>query len=532
MFQTKKQAAVKEVTFAVKKGNIRSTISGTAQLEPQEQQNIVPPKEGMIKTINLTKNQQVKKGDLLLELTDSELEVKLDSAEITLSQQQADMKDLQTQLASQRMVVPVSGKLIMGTNIAEGSSVSKTTKIATIADPNSLSVTLPFLQEESSQVQTGDRVQLTIEGFMLTKSGTVESVKPAAAPDAKGNRLNSIVVRIDNDGTMDADLKVKGYIVNGGLKVESQADAAIQYKTTTSVLAGVSGTIDKLGIKENQMVTAGQLIGTITNDTLQKDITNKQQQIDQSQRTIDNLKDQLEKLKVYAPFDGVFSTDFADQKKNVLASYTVGTTINNGVQLGAVASLDTLQLPIKIDELDLPKIKAGLKAEVKVDAVPGKVFTGEVTQVSTVGTVTNGVTSYTAVVTLKNASELKYSMTATADILIQDKKDVLVVPVEAVKTRNGKKVVTLKNADGTNVADHEVKVGANSSTMIEITDGLKEGDTLVVSTSGSSGKLSTQDANQLRNQFQQQGGRTTAPAGGGGFPGGGGGGGFRGPGGG
>ncbi|MDF2964063.1 MAG: MacA protein [Paenibacillus sp.] len=510
MFQSKQQAAVKETAYAVKKGNIRSVISGTAQLEPQEQQTIVPPKEGMIKTINLTRNQTVKKGDLLLELSDSTLDEKLDQARLTLSEYQADLQDLQAQSAALKTYAPASGKLILSANISEGATVSKTTKIATIADTAALTVTLPFLQEEAAQIQAGDTVQLTIDGYMLTKTGVVSSVSQAVKSDSKGNRLIDVVIRIDNDGSMDAGQTVKGSITAGGVKVESKAQAALQYKTSVTVLAGVSGTIDQLVIKESQMVKKGDLINTIVSDTLKKDITSKQNQIEQSLKSIQDLEEQLEKLKVTAPFDGVFSTDFVDQKKNVLTAYPVGTTIESNVQLGAVANLDTLQLPIKVDELDLPKIKVGQKAEVKVDAISGKVFTGEVTQVSTVGTVTNGVTFYTAVITLKNASELKYTMTATADILIEDKKDVLVLP-------------------GTIEAEHEVKVGANSSTMIEITDGLKEGDTVVVQAAGTQRKLSDQELNQLRNQYQQgarnggTGGSTGGQGGGGqgGFPGGG-----------
>ncbi|MFD0677925.1 MULTISPECIES: HlyD family efflux transporter periplasmic adaptor subunit [unclassified Paenibacillus] len=518
LFQSKPQTAVKETTYTVKKGNIRSVISGTAQLEAQEQQTIVPPKEGMIKTINLTRNQTVKKGDLLLELSDSSLDEKLDQAKLTLSGYQSDMQDLQAQSAALKTFAPASGKLILSTNISEGASVSKSTKIATIADTDTLTVTLPFLQEEAAQIHNGDSVQLTIDGYMLTKSGVVNSVSQSVKSDAKGNRLIDVAIRVDNDGSMDAGQTVKGSITVEGLKIESKGSAALQYKTSVTVLAGVTGTVDQLVIKENQMVNKGDLIDTIISDTLKKDITNKQNQIDQSLKSIKDIEDQIEKLKVLAPFDGVFSTDFVDQKKNVLTAYPVGTTIASNVQLGAVANLETLQLPIKVDELDLPKIKVGQKAEVKVDAVAGKVFNGEVTQVSTVGTVTNGVTFYTAVVTLKNVSELKNTMTATADIIIEDKKNVLVLPVDAVKQRAGKRIVTLKNADGTTEADHEVKIGSNTSTMMEITDGLKEGDSVVVQSANSTKKLSQSEIDAMRNQFQQgaRNGNTGGGAGGGG----------------
>ncbi|MDF2718187.1 MAG: efflux transporter periplasmic adaptor subunit, partial [Paenibacillus sp.] len=90
------------------------------------------------------------------------------------------------------------------------------------------------------------------------------------------------------------------------------------------------------------------------------------------------------------------------------------------------ASLDVMTLPIQVDELDLVNIKPGLKAEVTVDAMSGRTFQGEVLQVSTVGTTTNGVTYYDAVVAVDNKDQLlKYGMTGTAQVLIQDKQNVL-----------------------------------------------------------------------------------------------------------
>ncbi|WP_261381550.1 efflux RND transporter periplasmic adaptor subunit [Paenibacillus cremeus] len=514
----KKTTASAQQTVKVTRGNLRSTITGTSQLEAQDVQMIVPPKEGVIKTLNLTRNQPVKKGDLLLELTDSTITEKMDSTQQQLSTYQSDMQDLLSQQGALKTLAPVSGKLILATNLSEGTSVSKTTKIATIANPDTLTVTLPFVQEEVSQLHKGDTIELTIDGFMLTKTGTVDSISTGANADAKGNRLASVTVRVDNDGTMDADLNVQGAVMVNGLKVQSTAKAKTQYQTTTPVFANVNGTISKLEYKDSRSVKAGELLATIVSDSLSKDITSKQQQIDQANKSIADLTDQLNNLKVYAPFDGVFSTDFADPKKNVLTSYPVGTTIESGTKLGAVASLDTLQLPISVDELDLPKIKTGQKAVVRVDAISGKTFDAEVTQVSTVGTTTNGVSTYTVVLSMKSSPELKYGMTASADIIIQDKQKVLTLPIQAVQNRGGKHFVSVQGADG-KLEQKEVKVGVNSSTMIEITEGLNEGDQVVVQgTTTRQNNLSQQQIDQLRQQFQQGAGG----AGGGGFPGGGG----------
>jgi HlyD family secretion protein len=147
---------------------------------------------------------------------------------------------------------------------------------------------------------------------------------------------------------------------------------------------------------------------------------------------------------------------------------------------------------------------------VKVDAISGKTFQGEVTSVSNVGITTNGVTTYDAVVAIPNTdqNDLKYAMTATAEISIQDKKDILVLPIQVVTTTRGKSTVSLKKADGTVEEQHEIKVGIRSKTQVEVVSGLNAGDEVVMPVRRAT------TANQ-----QQQG----FPGGAGGFPGGGGG---------
>ncbi len=117
-----------------------------------------------------------------------------------------------------------------------------------------------------------------------------------------------------------------------------------------------------------------------------------------------------------------------NKKNDILSNFRVGSKVTSGTQFGAVASLAKMQLPVQVDELDLPNIKTGMKAEIKVDSYPGRIFPAEVTQVSTVGTTTNGVTFYDVVLAAENKDNmLKYGMTATGEILIQDKKDVIYI---------------------------------------------------------------------------------------------------------
>lgn len=515
-----KSAETKEVTADVKKGTIRSSVSGTAQFEPKDTQTISSTENASIKSINLTRNQTVKAGDVLIELTSSTLENDLQDAKVTYEQLQKDLTTKQQQKGLMGVYAPFTGKLTLA-NIEVGASINKSTKIAAVGDTSTLIVTLPFFVEDASQLHKGDAIDVTLDGFLITKTGTIQAISKDPKSDGKGGKLFDIDIQIPNDNSMDAGMNVMGSATIGGRTVDSQGKAALQYVQVATILSGTTGNVSTLPFKTGAIVHKGDLIASFVNDTLDDDILTAQAALERQQLKIDAAQDRVTSLKILAPFDGVFSTDFVNKKADILANFRPGTRVQSGTQFGTVASFAKMQLPVQVDELDLPNIKVGMKAEIKVDSFPGRIFPAEVTQVSTVGTTTNGVTFYDVILATENKdNQLKYGMTATGEILIQDKKDALYIPPEALQLQRGKRIVTLKKADGTTEAEHEVKIGIRSTTQIEITDGLKEGDKVVLPVAVKRQQnLSQDEINKLRQQFQQQGG---GAGGAGGFGGGGG----------
>jgi HlyD family secretion protein len=514
----------KENIIDVKKGNIRSTVSGTSQFEPKKMQTISIPSDGTIQTMNLTRNKAVKNGEVLFELSNPDYKIGMQKAKLTLTQLEKDYEDLNKQLHALTMVAPLSGKLTFTNNIDIASQVSKSSKIATISDMSTLNVTLSFLIEDAVQFHSGDPVDIAVDGYMLSKIGTIKSINKVPRADAAGNKILDVDLEINNDNSLDAGLLVRGSTNVNGHVSDSQNQAPLQYAKTITVIANANGNIKTLNFKSGDRVEQGDILGTIFNDTLDNDMSNKQATIDQQKVTIDDLQVKLDSLIVKAPFDGVFSTDFVNQKTNVLSNYPVGALVTNGIQLGSVASLDSMQLPVQVDELDLPSIKDKMMADVKIDSLAGRTYQGEVNQISTVGTTTNGVTFYTVVLSVPNNNKtLKYGMTATAEILIQNKENVLLLPIEALQSSQGKRYVSLKKADGTVELKHEVKIGIRSKTQVEITSGLKEGDKVVTPVLQAQARtLSQADIQALREQFQNGAGGAGGGAGGfGGFGGGG-----------
>ncbi|UKS30860.1 HlyD family efflux transporter periplasmic adaptor subunit [Paenibacillus sp. HWE-109] len=476
-------AATQQQVMKVSKGAITSTVSGTSQLDAKDKQNIVIPVEGIIKTMNLTQNQAVKKGDVLVELSVPSTETNLKEAQVSLEQLEKELAELQDEQNHMTISAAISGKLTLASNLDVGSQVNKTTKIGTVSDTTQFKVKLPFPLQSAVQLSKGDNVELTVDGYLLSKVGSVNTIGHDMKADANGNKMVDVEVLVANDGTLSAGLKVKGSVGNGDSKVESTEQVALDYVKTSPIFSDASGTVKSMKFKDGETVKQGELIATLFNDDLQKNIISKQAAIESQKIKVDDAQQKIDQLTIKAPFDGVFSADFANSKNNVLRNYPVGAQINANTTLGAVASLSTMQLAIAVDELDLTSVKVGQKVTVKIDAISGKSFDGEVTSVSNVGTTTNGVTAYDAVVAIPNTAQndLKYAMTATAEIYIQNKKDILVLPIQVITTTKGKSTVSVKKADGT-TEEREIKIGIRSKTQAEILSGLQEGDEVVMPT--------------------------------------------------
>ncbi len=174
---------------------------------------------------------------------------------------------------------------------------------------------------------------------------------------------------------------------------------------------------------------------------------------------------------IYAPSTGTVTN----------LSITEGLSLNSADQkVGIIKIAGNPLASFNVSEIDIPKIKVGQKATITLDSLSDKTFTGRVMTVDKTGATTSGVTNYPVIIRFDTeANDLLPSMSATANIILETKNDVLLVPSSAVRTQNGESTITiLKNGKEQTV---NVTVGISSDTQIEIVSGVNEGDTVVTS---------------------------------------------------
>jgi HlyD family secretion protein len=168
----------------------------------------------------------------------------------------------------------------------------------------------------------------------------------------------------------------------------------------------------------------------------------------------------------------------------------IGSSVSSILNLGANATLvmtlgDITQVFVrgKVDEADIGRVRLGQPARIRVETFKDKTFNGRVTQISPMGVEKDNVTNFEVRVSIDNpGKELKANMTANAEIVLEEHPDSLIVPESAITYDAQKNAFAEIQSTGskTGVKKTPVKVGVGNGTKIQVLDGLKAGDKVVL----------------------------------------------------
>jgi HlyD family secretion protein len=196
-------------------------------------------------------------------------------------------------------------------------------------------------------------------------------------------------------------------------------------------------------------------------------------QLKQAQLVVQTAQENLDELKLTAPFDGTITQSNA----------TVGSVVTSSTQAFRIDNMSSLVVAVQVTEVDINSIKTGQPATLTFNAIPNKTYTGKVTQSSLAGTVGNNSTTFTVDVQITNADALiKPGMAANVTIVTNQVANALLVPSTSIftdSTTGQQYVYLIQNGTPTTVA---VTIGAVSDTTTQVTGNtLQAGDTIILS---------------------------------------------------
>jgi HlyD family secretion protein len=224
--------------------------------------------------------------------------------------------------------------------------------------------------------------------------------------------------------------------------------------------------------------TRDKAVSQISVDTAK--LHQAQAQVEQAQASLKQLEEQLSYTNITSPMDGVVLSRDVEKGDAVSSILVLGST---ATLVETIGDVHQVYVQGKVDESDIGKVFLGQPARIKVESFRDKTFLGKVTRIAPLGVEKDNVTTFEVRVSIDNpGGELKANMTANAEILLDEHKNVLTVPEQAVKYDKDRNA-TVDVPDPTQKDGRRtvaIKAGLSDGTRIEVVSGLKENDPVIL----------------------------------------------------
>ena len=205
----------------------------------------------------------------------------------------------------------------------------------------------------------------------------------------------------------------------------------------------------------------------------------RQAQIAANEAALATAKERLELVTIVAPFAGTVSTVYVDEGRSINAA-------NANTAILEIVDTTVAEVDARLDEIDVLSVQVGAAAIVTLDGLPGAGLPGVVREISQTGENQQGVVTYPIQISVRTPPQLalREGLTATANIVLQQELDVLLIPTTSIAGTFAEPTVLVSVGD--EVMERAVILGASDGFWIVVTDGVNEGESLV-STSGGTG---------------------------------------------
>jgi HlyD family secretion protein len=203
-------------------------------------------------------------------------------------------------------------------------------------------------------------------------------------------------------------------------------------------------------------------------------------EVEKAKAALERYESDLRYATITSPMDGLALSRDVEVGDAVSSILVLGSQATLVMTLGDVSEVYVLG---KVDEADIGRVYMGQRARIVVESFKDKSFDGKVTKISPLGKEKDNVTTFEVRVSISNPTgELKTNMTANAEIILEEKKGVLIVPESAVlydKDRKPSLEVPDPKGEG-GKRKVAVKLGISNGVKTELVEGLKEGDKVVL----------------------------------------------------
>ena len=441
-------ASATQQQATVTRGDFALTVSGDGKVQTSKEARLTFGSAGKVSKIMVKAGDKVKAGDALATLDTKSLELAVKQAQMAVTQAESALLQAQAAFSASQntldnlknsgdslKLVLINAQIARDTaQISLDAGIAAVDFTAADAALNRAKTYYDYVQE---QMKTATSANADI--WLLAQDNAKKSLEAAQAA------YNNALAGYDSN-----QVNLKKEQLTG-----SQLSVTLAQKN-----------IDDLG----KNVALQALQAASANQTVKQ----TQQSLDLAQQSLSDSQRQLDEATITAPFDGIIAAVLVKEGDMVPSPSVSPTAVLQ------IVNPDTMQLVIQVDEIDIPSVKIGQAANVKVEALPGTTFKGSVSAVYPVPAEQGGIVLYSVKLnlTLPADSGIKIGMSASADIQTENHANVLTVPSRAV-TKNSQGQTVVKVKDGKTTVEKPVVTGLDDGLRTEIVSGLSEGQTVV-----------------------------------------------------
>ena len=466
------------VLASVKRGAITTSISGTGQVSASDQIEVKAKVSGDVIYIGARNGQFVGSGAVLVQLDPSMAQKAVRDAELNLESAKLALEKLKKSRVEGEKIKEDAFNTVSSAFLDLPIVVSGAETIISGSTINSQQSNSGYYQnfvDSYGYDQMADLIRRAANDY---NSARFEYNRTFLAYQNTSRNADSQTIADLLNKTIDASKTISQAIKSE----QNVLDYLIDYTESKNKILPSLVTTYRLNLQTYTNQVNGHLLNMINIQNTVKnaplDIASQELAVKQRENALLDAQENLDDYSVRAPFAGVAA------KINALRGESIssGTVVTNFITSQHIAE-------ISLNEIDVAQIKAGQSADLTFDAVPDLKIPGQVTEIDTVGTISQGVVSYAVKVIFGSADiRIKPAMTASADIIIQTKGNVLVVPSSAVKSQGNIRYIEIAEGEtgnnrGVSLFEpprrQNIQTGISNDDLTEVISGLAEGDVVV-----------------------------------------------------
>jgi len=250
----------------------------------------------------------------------------------------------------------------------------------------------------------------------------------------------------------------------GNLDIKILATGTVQPENRVEIKPPIPGRVEEVIAKEGDVVRRGKILAWMSS-------TERAALLDSArakgEEELKKWEDIYPATPIMAPISGTI----------VLKNVEQGETFTSTDSLFSMS--DRLTVKAQVDETDIADIEVKQRAEIILDAYSNEKIPAVVDKIAFDATTVNNVTTYIVDVLPKKVPDfMRSGMTANVTFYVSSKENILLIPSEAIKTREGKSLVRMREKG--EEFEREISVGETNGKQTEVVSGLNAGDIILL----------------------------------------------------